>query len=54
MNSNNFNVVNITKEDYFALPPAMRAHSSAGPWVAISRFGMETFVRANIIELSAW
>lgn len=54
MNSNNFNAVTISKEDYFDLPPQMRAQSDSGPLVLSVIRGRATFVPANIIEPHIW
>lgn len=54
MNTTNFNAVTIAKEDYFGLPPKMRALSNKGPMVLSMVNGRETFVPANIIEPRVW
>jgi len=54
MNSTNFNSINISKADYFALPATIRAQTEDGPWILVKRGGRETFVRANIIEPRGW
>jgi hypothetical protein len=54
LNGANFKAVNISKEDYFDLPPAMRAQSDSGPLVLSMIQGRETFVPANITEPRVW
>lgn len=49
MNTTNFNAIQISKRDYFALPPTMRQQSD-GPMVLTMRGGRETFVRVTILE----
>lgn len=48
MNTDN-HIINMTKRDYFALPPEMRQMSD-GPLVLSMVKGVETFVRVNMLE----
>lgn len=45
----NYNVIQMTKRDYFALPDNMRMQSE-GPMVLAVRGGVETFVRVYMLE----
>lgn len=45
----NYNVIRMTKRDYFALPDNMRKQSE-GPLVMATRNGEQTFVRVEMLE----
>lgn len=49
MNTGDFNVIHMSKRDYFALPSHMRQQAD-GPLVLAVRGGRETFVRVLILE----
>jgi hypothetical protein len=48
MNNQN-SIINMSKRDYFALPPDLRAQSN-GAFVRTVRQGKETWVRVNMLE----
>lgn len=48
MNTAN-SIINMSKRDWFALPPEMRAESG-GAFVRTMRHGVETWVRVNMLE----
>lgn len=45
----NYNTIQMSKSDYFALPMWMRQQSD-GPMVLAVRDGVETFVRVYMLE----
>lgn len=49
MNNANFNAIQMSKRDYFALPDHMR-QQAGGPLVLTMRGGRETFVRVVMLE----
>lgn len=50
MNTTNSNAINMSKRDYFALPPNMREQANDGPLVLTMRNGRETFVPVLMLE----
>ena len=45
----NYNLIQMSKRDYFALPHTMRKQSD-GPMVLATRDGEQTFVRVFMLE----